>query len=91
VVTVQRLALTNGSLGAVWSCAWCAAELGAAGIVHRDDCAWLGEVRAAQREADAQLAEAEAARGPKLGLDRIILRSFADLLRNPPEGTPDAT
>jgi hypothetical protein len=45
-VITQRLALTNGSLGAVWSCAWCAAELAGEGIAHREDCRWIAEIRA---------------------------------------------
>jgi len=57
-------------------------------------------VAAAQREADAQLAEAEARRLHERGLDEVsnagevmsaALEDFADLLRNPPEGDSDGT
>ena len=46
----QRLVLIGGYPGGVWSCSWCAAELADGGITHRDDCAWLAEVRAAEQE-----------------------------------------
>jgi len=57
-------------------------------------------IAAAQREADAQLAEAEARRLHERGLDEVsnagevmsaALEDFADLLRNPPEGDSDGT
>jgi len=49
-------------------------------------------IAAAQREADAQLIEAELDRpGPGGGLPGVNLRlqHVANLLRNPPEGDPD--
>src|SRR5262245_25812135 len=42
----QRLVLA----GEVWACSWCAAPLHNSVIIHRDDCRWLAEIAAAERE-----------------------------------------
>jgi hypothetical protein len=50
-------------------------------LAERGVFAALPVIRAAERERIAALAEAEAARGAKTGLDRIALRAFAARLR----------
>ena len=49
-MTAQRLVLVGGIPDGVWSCAWCAAELTSGVITHKDDCRWIEEIRAAERE-----------------------------------------
>jgi hypothetical protein len=34
----------------VWTCAWCAAVLADGAIKHRGDCAWIAEVKTAERQ-----------------------------------------
>ncbi len=46
--TRQRLAFITS--GGVWTCAWCAAELANGAITHRDDCRWIAEIAAAERQ-----------------------------------------
>jgi hypothetical protein len=46
----QRLVLVGSYPDAVWTCAWCEAELSDGFITHWDDCRWLAEIAAAERE-----------------------------------------
>jgi hypothetical protein len=53
--TIQPLALVGGYPGGVWTCAWCAAELGdGAKIRHRDDCRWIADIAAQAAAAERE-------------------------------------
>ena len=53
----QRLVFIGGYPDGIWSCAWCAAELNEAEIIHRDNCRWIAEIAAAERERIARFLE----------------------------------
>jgi hypothetical protein len=81
-MTVQRLGFLTS--GGVWCCARCAAELTESTITHRDDCRFVADIAAAERDRIIKLAEQ--VKATAIDVDGPY-SYFADLLRDDPKET----